>query len=352
MNTLSTEQVRRLNESAIHLYSEVNHGDFEDAATSSLDRLVHGEIALIGVFNGNTGQVTGRITPEVSKVEEARANFNRWGHQHPGMGRRTQHAQSLSEHLSRREWHRRDLFAVAFRPFGMEDDLGLEVELESKVTLFVGKLRSRRSFTREERELVTFLGPHLRLAWQQSQVTRRLPQPLPRTVEAEIGQGVLEVDGRGRVLACGALSNEWLHVYFGMEVAGDSLPGELRDWFLRQQGTAQRKPWRVRGMKGTLTIRYVPEGAVARHFLILQEEHAALEIGDAARLRPLGLTPREEQVLFWVSHGKSNGAVSMLMGIMPGTVKRHLENIYVRLGVEDRHGATLCALQCLRRRPA
>lgn len=63
----------------------------------------------------------------------------------------------------------------------------------------------------------------------------------------------------------------------------------------------------------------------------------------------LGLTKREQEVLFWVSEGKKNSEAAEILGIAPGTVKRHLENLYVKLGVETRHGAALKAMEKLRR---
>ena len=109
-------------------------------------------------------------------------------------------------------------------------------------------------------------------------------------------------------------------------------------------------PLRIPGANGVLTIRYVKDHDRSGHFLILHEERSTHEAGDANRLRALGLSRREEEVLYWVAHGKTNAAVSKLLGISPGTVKRHLENIYARLDVEGRHGATVYALQCLHER--
>lgn len=68
---------------------------------------------------------------------------------------------------------------------------------------------------------------------------------------------------------------------------------------------------------------------------------------DAASLTGMGLTQREQEVLFWVSEGKRNSEIAQILGISPGTVKRHLENLYQKLGVENRHGAARRALEKL-----
>lgn len=67
----------------------------------------------------------------------------------------------------------------------------------------------------------------------------------------------------------------------------------------------------------------------------------------SSRLGTLGLTRREQEVLYWVSEGKSNAEVAGVLGIAAGTVKRHLENLYAKLGVENRHGAARRAIEAL-----
>ena len=66
-----------------------------------------------------------------------------------------------------------------------------------------------------------------------------------------------------------------------------------------------------------------------------------------SRLASLGLTRREQEVLYWLSEGKSNSEIAGVLGISSGTVKRHLENLYQKLGVENRHGAASRALEKL-----
>jgi DNA-binding NarL/FixJ family response regulator len=64
-------------------------------------------------------------------------------------------------------------------------------------------------------------------------------------------------------------------------------------------------------------------------------------------LQSLGLTPREAEVLFWVCQGKSNPEVCAILEMKLFTVKKHLENIYVKLGVENRTAASGLALEKL-----
>ena len=60
----------------------------------------------------------------------------------------------------------------------------------------------------------------------------------------------------------------------------------------------------------------------------------AAEEDDAARL-----TPREREVLTWVARGKTNPQIAELLWLSPATVRKHLENIYGKLGVGTRAAA-------------
>jgi DNA-binding NarL/FixJ family response regulator len=61
--------------------------------------------------------------------------------------------------------------------------------------------------------------------------------------------------------------------------------------------------------------------------------------------RALGLTLREGQVLEWLSRGKSNRDIAAILGLSPRTVTKHVEQIFQKLGVENRTSAASIALK-------
>ncbi len=61
----------------------------------------------------------------------------------------------------------------------------------------------------------------------------------------------------------------------------------------------------------------------------------------------LGLTAREAEVLVWVGRGKSNKDVAEILDLSPRTVNKHLEQIYSKLGVENRASAAAIAVRTL-----
>lgn len=57
-----------------------------------------------------------------------------------------------------------------------------------------------------------------------------------------------------------------------------------------------------------------------------------------------GLTQREAGVMHWLARGKTDSDIAALLSISPRTVQKHLEHIYVKLGVETRTAAVMRAL--------
>jgi DNA-binding NarL/FixJ family response regulator len=62
------------------------------------------------------------------------------------------------------------------------------------------------------------------------------------------------------------------------------------------------------------------------------------------------LTEREIEVLRWVSCGKTNKDIGDILQLSPRTVNKHLEHIYIKLGVETRTAATSVALAAMTER--
>jgi DNA-binding CsgD family transcriptional regulator len=62
----------------------------------------------------------------------------------------------------------------------------------------------------------------------------------------------------------------------------------------------------------------------------------------------LKLTPREAEVLFWISRGKSNHDIGVILGAKTGTICKHVEHIFGKLNVENRTAAAVVALETCR----
>lgn len=64
-------------------------------------------------------------------------------------------------------------------------------------------------------------------------------------------------------------------------------------------------------------------------------------------LLALGLTPRAAETLLWLAQGKTNPDIATILGITESTVKKYVQEIFEKLGVETRGAATVRAIEVL-----
>ena len=69
-------------------------------------------------------------------------------------------------------------------------------------------------------------------------------------------------------------------------------------------------------------------------------------------LLALGLTPRAAEALLWLAQGKTNSDIATILGITESTVKKHVQEMFDKLGVETRSAAAVRALEVLGSRSA
>ena len=76
------------------------------------------------------------------------------------------------------------------------------------------------------------------------------------------------------------------------------------------------------------------------------------EVSDTAVIEAMSLcfklTAKEAEVLYWVVKGKTNKDIGDILGSSPMTVKKHLERIFVKMGVETRTAAAGMAMTRIR----
>jgi len=71
------------------------------------------------------------------------------------------------------------------------------------------------------------------------------------------------------------------------------------------------------------------------------------DFSSSAPLVQLGLTPRAAEALLWLAQDKTNSDIATILDITESTVKKHVQEMFEKLGVETRGAATLRALEVL-----
>lgn len=145
-----------------------------------------------------------------------------------------------------------------------------------------------------------------------------------------------------------ALARQLMHAYFG--VAPGQVPEELLAWLREQSARA------AEGREQTpLTITRDPKQLIFSlqertsddDWLMVMREVSDAAVVDAV-LQAFKLTMREAEVLYWVVKGKTNRDIGDILGSSPATVKKHLEHVFAKLGVETRNAAASLAMKKVR----
>ena len=95
----------------------------------------------------------------------------------------------------------------------------------------------------------------------------------------------------------------------------------------------------------TLTLRLLGQPYPGEFLLRLMDEDDTLLCQDLRQ--QFGLTERESEVLLWLARGKSNQDIGQILTMSPRTVNKHLEQVFRKLGVENRTSAAAVSLGVL-----
>ncbi|HWK46882.1 MAG TPA: response regulator [Stellaceae bacterium] len=129
------------------------------------------------------------------------------------------------------------------------------------------------------------------------------------------------------------------------------LPAQVSRWLADLQGGAapmSPRTIKIRAGERQVEISYLSRTGPDEFLLRVSDAQGTDEV--ALLRQDLALTAREAEVLSWIARGKPNRDISDILGISPRTVNKHLEQIYTKLGVENRASATALAVRALGRR--
>jgi DNA-binding NarL/FixJ family response regulator len=227
------------------------------------------------------------------------------------------HAVKLSDFMSSRELRNSRIYTEWCRPCEFEHEIivGLDAPL-SHTKVFLFDRSGGRDFTERDRALLDLLRPHLANLHHGAQTRRRLRAALAFLESMEAA--VVLVERGDRIAFASPAARDLLARYFGSETR---LPEQVSAW-LRQDRSVHGAPLPVERNGRSLLIHRTNDG------LLLEERQAQPR-----------LTPREREILDLVAQGETNAQIAASLWLSVGTVRRHLENIFAKLGVHTRTAA-------------
>jgi DNA-binding response OmpR family regulator/DNA-binding CsgD family transcriptional regulator len=125
------------------------------------------------------------------------------------------------------------------------------------------------------------------------------------------------------------------------------LQTQLREWLEEANGKSAKAQAASFPEHPELKLYYMGNAGPNEFLLRLAKDTSASLPAEFSS--ELGLTTREGEVLSWLSKGKTNRDIAQILGLSPRTVDKHLEQIYAKLGVENRTAAAAIATNAARR---
>ncbi|HTP40266.1 MAG TPA: response regulator [Steroidobacteraceae bacterium] len=164
------------------------------------------------------------------------------------------------------------------------------------------------------------------------------------------GRFMLATDRSGRLLWCTPKARQLLIELFPTPNGRDtSMPAGVAERLLKLQRANSGALARIAMEVDDRKVEFAYLSSTGSDELLFSLTEIS-NIGEPELLRQaLQLTTREAEVLLWISRGKSNRDIGEILGISPRTVNKHLEQVFIKLGVENRAAAAAQAVRVLTR---
>ncbi|MDF0497500.1 response regulator [Bradyrhizobium yuanmingense] len=162
------------------------------------------------------------------------------------------------------------------------------------------------------------------------------------------GRFLFAVNRQGSVLWATPQAQRLLSDHHGAQADNFVLPPALLQWLEQAKAKSGAKS-QAASLPDNPQLRFYYMGETAPNEFLLRLSKEAGTALPPEFTSELGLTTREGEVLAWLSKGKTNRDIAQILGLSPRTVDKHLEQIYAKLGVENRTAAAAIAANATRR---
>jgi DNA-binding CsgD family transcriptional regulator len=353
MARLSQRDFRAISEFVEELHTCKTLDAYAEMVVHGLHRIIRSDICTFNESNPQQRRV--RWIANGPEIPNGREIFVCHMHEHPFVNYwnpavSTHKAVKLDDFVSQREWHDRAVYTEFYRPSRVEHQLAVALRAFRPRELHVGLFRETRDFDDRDQLALDLLGPHLSTAYENAETLDEVGSQLSvltQGLEAG-GRSVVSLGPGGRIRRMSERAQHWLMSYFSpLWSDRTTLPSALDEWLRRQLRATigdgdlgnPRRPFVVERDGKRLTVQVLSD----RHglSLLLSERKLRIEPGDLASL---GLSPRETEVLAWLTCGKTNRDIADILGLSPITIKHCVERIFAKLDVSTRAAATAVAI--------
>jgi DNA-binding CsgD family transcriptional regulator len=262
-------------------------------------------------------------------------------------------AKRISDFWTQVEFHASPIYQLLYGPLGVEYQLAVALPAPRPIVVGIALSRGDTDFSERDRAVLNVLRPHMVQSWFNAKDQGHLRSLMSAASQAtsDSGAGLILLSNPLHEVTPGALVS--LYRFFGRPTYASPLPARVERWMssqkLRLDGT--RPLELLRPLRGEIDgrralLRYLPGRGAHPGALLIRDERRSPQ---RQSLDVLGLTAREAEIVGHVIRGDTNRAIGETLQVSPATVKKHLDNIYVKLGVRGRGRLTAFVLDVLER---
>ncbi|MBI3753396.1 MAG: helix-turn-helix transcriptional regulator [Deltaproteobacteria bacterium] len=381
MEYLAHSGANGLHECLRRIYSNSDINIFHANALSALSQIIPSTIASYNEVYAHEGRRPTFITTSPSAVTPKIVSaFNHYMYEHPYINflypktmqshpfrkriEKFRHSQKIdynrfpksralkiSDMVTPNQFHSLSLYNEYYKRLDTKYQMVMPLVYSRSLLSGFAFNRDTRDFSEEERLMLNLLAPHMIQAYQNAEAAAMARQEaaiLDRAME-EASYGVIALDMNGRIRFQTPKALRLLTEFFKIPPSSPRcLPRKLELWVKYNKSLLALEnaippplaPLALENERACLTIRFIKSCQGADDLILLCEEPKTLFM---KRLEPFGLTARETEVFRWLARGKSNAEISLICNITRHTVKKHLEKIYQKMGVENRLAACMLA---------
>jgi DNA-binding CsgD family transcriptional regulator len=260
---------------------------------------------------------------------------------------RSPHVVKISDFMTTREFRRTRVYDEVYKRSGTIHQIGMSMTTARGAFVGIALNRDHLDFTERDRRILDILRPYLVRSYQNARAFSRVRGTLALLEQgfAALEIAVVVLTAHRRALFSSPMAERLMAGYFGARRA-NGLPDLLERWLASQDASGgdvlpqPLAPFVLERDDRRLTVRVLRQPG--RRLLLLTEAVLGVPPGI---LTMHGLTSREAEILRWVTEGKTNPEVAIILGLSPRTVQHTLERVFRKLGVETRTAAATWALQ-------
>lgn len=337
------------------LNSDINPDTLQERAVSAVNQVLSGVITAFDFFDEN-GVHTGEnwYDPPGSITNKEFEIFAQVAHEHPCFpevfAKNHFRTMKISDFYTTNEFRKTGIYNEFFRIFNIENQMLVPIQVSSDSIITCAISRTKDSFSENQRMMLTILSMQLRTAIINTKSFERIQksEQILQTGFVNKSSGIIALNPDKSIVYATEFSRMMLEKYFAKDTPSSKcLPDKLKNWVINKEISlktdnlsSSSETYFLSRENDQLTIRYMFNSQTNETTLLLEEKLWV----EPQLLRKYSLTKRETEILFWLSQGKADKEIAIICNISPRTVQKHIERIYVKIGVETRTAAMLKVL--------